>query len=82
MLDAKTTPLGVNIARDFTPKADLVRLANLAIGHTGADVAAWVRRARRTARAARRDITFDDVLREIVGEMAKHDPADTYRIGW
>ena len=65
---------------DALPKADLVRLANLAIGHTGADVAAWVRRARRTARAARRDITFDDVLREIVGEMAKHDPADTYRI--
>ena len=66
---------------DALPKADLVRLASLAIGHTGADVAAWVRRARRTARATRRDITFDDVLREIVGEVAEHDPAELYRIG-
>ena len=62
------------------PKPDLARLASLAIGHTGADVAAWVRRARRTARATRREIVFEDVLHEIVGETAEHDPAELYRI--
>ena len=66
---------------DALPKAYLVRLAGLAIGHTGADVAAWVRRARRTARATRRDIVFEDVLHEIVGEAAEHDPAELHRIG-
>ncbi|WP_298283220.1 AAA family ATPase [Acidocella sp.] len=65
---------------DALPKADLVRLAGLAIGHTGADVAAWVRRARRTARERRRDITFDDVMHEIVGDAAEHDRADLHRI--
>ena len=66
---------------DALPKPDLVRLASLAIGHTGADVAAWVRRARRTARATRREIVFEDVLHEIVGETAERDPAELYRVG-
>jgi len=65
---------------DTLPKADLGRLASLGAGQTGADVAAWVRRARRTARSMRRDINFDDVLREIVGETADCDRTDLYRV--
>ncbi|MDE8346714.1 MAG: AAA family ATPase [Acidocella sp.] len=65
---------------DALPNTDLARLASLAAGHTGADVAAWVRRGRRTARAARRDIVFDDILHEIVGETAEHDRAYLHRI--
>ena len=51
---------------DALPKVDLVRLAGLALGHTGADVAAWVRRARRTAREMRRDITFEALIASFV----------------
>lgn len=65
---------------DALPQPDIDRLASLASGHTGADVAAWVRRARRTARAARRDINYGDVLNEIVGETNERDPEDMYRI--
>ncbi len=59
---------------------DLVRLAGVSVGRTGADVAAWVRRARRTARSSARDIVFDDVLREVIGDAPERDAASTYRI--
>lgn len=50
---------------DVLPDADLTSAALAAIGHTGADVQAWVRRAKSRARRAQREITMQDVLHEI-----------------
>lgn len=44
---------------------DLMPAALAAIGRTGADVEAWVRRARSCARREKRTMTLDDVMSEI-----------------
>jgi ATP-dependent Zn protease len=49
------------------PSADLMPAALAARGGTGADVEAWVRRARSKARRQRRDLAIDDLLAEIRG---------------
>ena len=48
---------------------DLLRLAALSMGRTGADVARWARGARRRARIERRSVIFDDVFKEIAGSL-------------
>ncbi|TCU74894.1 ATP-dependent Zn protease [Bradyrhizobium sp. R2.2-H] len=44
---------------------DLTPAALAAVGRTGADVEAWVRRARSHARREKREMTLDDVMNEI-----------------
>lgn len=44
---------------------DLMPAALAAAGRTGADVEAWVRRAKSRARRARRDVTIGDILHEV-----------------
>lgn len=44
---------------------DLIPVALAAAGRTGADVEAWVRRAKSHARRARRSVTMDDLLHEV-----------------
>jgi cell division protease FtsH len=47
---------------------DLLRFARSAAGAAGADVAAWVRAARRLARNENRELMPDDLMRQIVPE--------------
>ncbi|MCJ2054518.1 AAA family ATPase [Methylobacterium sp. J-070] len=47
-------------------EADLARAALAGLGGTGADVTAWVRGARRSARVAGRSMTLDDLLDEVL----------------
>ncbi|QFU16926.1 AAA family ATPase [Microvirga thermotolerans] len=51
------------------PGADLMPLAVLGLGGTGADAERWVRGARRRARHAGRRLTFDDLMAEIAGRV-------------
>ncbi|OPH83163.1 hypothetical protein B2M20_09090 [Nitrobacter vulgaris] len=51
------------------PEADLMPLALAARGGTGADVEAWVRRARSNARRGNRAFTSHDILQEIRGQQ-------------
>ncbi|HQT40159.1 MAG TPA: AAA family ATPase [Acidocella sp.] len=46
---------------------ELDRIAGLSVGGTGADIEQLVRGAKRRARAAHRDINFDDMLNELTG---------------
>lgn len=55
--------------------SDLMPLALVANGGTGADVEAWVRRARSKARRARRDLLVDDLLCEIRGARPTMPPS-------
>lgn len=52
------------------PEADLTPLALAARGGTGADVEAWVRRARSNARRGNRSLTAQDILHEITGQKS------------
>ena len=54
-------------ANPESPDVDLVPLALLGTGGTGADAAAWVRRAPASARRANRPMVEDD-LREAIAE--------------
>lgn len=47
--------------------ADLMPVATLALGSTGADVERWTRGARRRARTAQRGMSLDDLLAEVRG---------------
>jgi len=51
------------------PDTDLMPLAVLGLGGTGADAERWVRGARRRARHAGRRLTFEDLLAEIGGRV-------------
>lgn len=51
--------------RELLLEVDLMPAALAAAGKTGADVEAWVRRAKSHARRERRELTLDDLLREI-----------------
>ena len=53
--------LGPNVL----PDADLMLPALAATGKTGADVEAWVRRAKSRARREKRDLTTDDLVDEV-----------------
>ncbi|MEE7463645.1 AAA family ATPase [Methylobacterium fujisawaense] len=53
--------------RSDLPDADLLEIARRALGGTGADCAAWVRRARSRARRDGRAVAESDLLREIRG---------------
>lgn len=54
-----------HLGPDALGDVDLMPAALAAAGKTGADVEAWVRRAKSRARRARRDLAFDDLLHEI-----------------
>lgn len=54
-----------HLGGDVLPKVDLMPAALAALGKTGADVEAWVRRAKSRARRAKQDLVFDDLLHEI-----------------
>lgn len=56
---------------DLLPEADLMRVALAARGATGADVEAYVRRARGAARRGRRAFLIDDLLTEV---RSKREP--------
>jgi cell division protease FtsH len=54
-----------HLGAGFLPDADLMPAALAATGHTGADVEAWVRRAKSRARRGKRELSLDDILQEI-----------------
>jgi cell division protease FtsH len=56
--------------KEALAEADLMPAALAARGGTGADIEAWVRRAKSTARRAHRDLAIDDLLAEIRGKQA------------
>ena len=56
-----------HLGAEVLPDADLMPAALAAIGKTGADVEAWVRRAKSRARRDKREITIDDLLQEVRG---------------
>lgn len=66
--------------RDNLPADDMLHLALSASGSTGADVASWVRRAKASARRARRSLETGDVLAEIRGSQPILHPALRKRI--
>lgn len=51
--------------QDALPYADLMSLALVSAGGTGADVESWTRRARSRARRERRELRLEDLLDEI-----------------
>jgi ATP-dependent Zn protease len=59
--------LRVHLGSDLS-EADLSLAAVHALGSTGADCEKWVRGARRRARNAGRQVTLDDLMKEIRGE--------------
>ncbi len=65
---------------DALPDKDLTPLGLAAVGATGADAEAWVRRARAAARRARREMTIDDIISEIRGSAPILRPAARKRI--
>ncbi|MGY4480150.1 AAA family ATPase [Bradyrhizobium sp. USDA 3364] len=54
-----------HLGPDLLPNQDLTPIALAAAGKTGADVEAWVRRAKSRARRAKRDLVVEDVLHEV-----------------
>lgn len=56
------------------PDADLMPLAVLGLGGTGADAERWVRGARRRARHAGRGLTSDDLMAEVGGRVDAVSP--------
>jgi ATP-dependent Zn protease len=54
-----------HLGAKMLPGADLMPAALAATGRTGADVEAWVRRAKSRARREKRDLAMDDVLQEV-----------------
>ncbi|WFU25139.1 AAA family ATPase [Bradyrhizobium sp. CB1717] len=54
-----------HLGPDPLPNVDLMPAALAAAGKTGADVEAWVRRAKSRARRGRRELMLEDVLHEI-----------------
>jgi ATP-dependent Zn protease len=57
-----------HLGAGILPDADLMQAALAAVGKTGADVEAWVRRAKSRARRGKRDLTLDDILQEVRGD--------------
>lgn len=57
--------LRYHLGPDVLADVDLLPAALAAVGRSGADVEAWVRRAKSTARRGKRTVTFDDVIREV-----------------
>ncbi|MGY4224974.1 cell division protease FtsH [Bradyrhizobium sp. USDA 4503] len=54
-----------HLGPDLLANQDLTPIALAATGKTGADVEAWVRRAKSRARRAKRDLVVEDVLHEV-----------------
>lgn len=54
-----------HLGAEVLPDADLMLPALAATGATGADVEAWVRRAKSRARREKRDLTMNDLLSEV-----------------
>lgn len=63
------------------PDADLVPLADLAIGATGAQIMGWVKTAKQTARHAERDISLDDLVAAIAPPDTRSN-ADRTRLAY
>ncbi len=59
---------------------DLTEAAGRAAGGTGADCAAWVRRARSRARRAQRDLAPADLLAEIAASDGSPNRTDDFRV--
>lgn len=58
---------------------DLLLIARRGLGGTGADCAAWVRRARGRARRAGRSLDASDLLREVMGSTEELDVEEERR---
>ena len=69
-----------HIGREVLPDEDLVPVALAARGATGADVEAFVRRAKGTARRAGRDLTLDDLMATVAENAPVLLPQDRWRI--
>lgn len=54
-----------HVGQDFLADADLMPAALAARGGTGADVEAWVRRAKAASRRAQRDLSVDDLVKQV-----------------
>jgi cell division protease FtsH len=54
-----------HLGSDVLAGVDLMPAALNAVGYTGADVEAWVRRAKGRARRQKRDVSLDDLIHEI-----------------
>ena len=54
-----------HLGAELLPRVDLMPVALAATGRTGADVEAWVRRAKSRARRDQRELTLDDILQEV-----------------
>ena len=61
-------------------EADLLPVAIASVGSTGADVAAWVKRARGSARRARRPLSIEDVMRQVEDESRPFAPGVRRRV--
>lgn len=66
--------------KDLLPDVDLMPAGLAARGATGADVEAYVRRARGSARRARRPLRLDDLLAEIRSRRASPSKEDRRRV--
>jgi Cdc6-like AAA superfamily ATPase len=62
------------------PETDLLPLSLAARGATGADVEAYVRRARGAARRRRRELRLDDLLDEVRSRKAPPSKEDRWRL--
>lgn len=60
--------------------ADLGEAARLSVGGTGADCAAWVRRAKASARRGQRPLALGDLLEQIRASIGRADPETEHRI--
>jgi ATP-dependent Zn protease len=79
-LDALTRIFRYHLGQDALPGEDLMQLALAAFGGTGADVEAWVRRAKATARRERREMGTHDVLSQILAQAPAIPPELRHRV--
>lgn len=68
------------IGADALEGEDLMPAALAARGGTGADVEAWVRRAKAAARRARRELSMGDLLTQIRGRISDLPPETHWRV--
>lgn len=72
--------LRFHLGSDTLTDVDLMPAALAARGGTGADAEAWVRRAKATARRARRVLSMSDLLSEIRGRISDLPPETRWRV--
>jgi cell division protease FtsH len=79
-LDDLTNIFRFYVGADALEGEDLMPAALAARGATGADVEAWVRRAKAAARRARRKLSMGDLLAQIRGRLSDLPPETRWRV--